>query len=235
MSEARGRRRQAADESDAKARRLFVGVPLPADAAAEITHVVEAVRAMPLPFGARDVRWVRLDGLHLTMRYLGPTAADRVAPAMAAVEAAAVAAPGPIDIELSGTGTFPSARRPRTLWIGISRGHEALVGLAQGTEAALVGAGWEPEPRPFRAHLTLARSDGVNVGPLVADRLASAMAGRRITCVIEALGLFESITGGGPARYVPVAIHGLGAPAGPSGHVYHQRAPEASGGSPGQT
>lgn len=190
---------------------------------------------MPLPAGARDVRWVRLDGLHLTLRFLGPTEAERIAPTIAAVEAAATTSGGPIEIELSGAGTFPPGRRPRTLWVGVTRGGEALAELAARTQEALVDAGWEPDGRPFRAHLTLARSDGVSVGPLVADRLASAMAGRRIACSLDALGLFESITGGGPARYLPVALHELGSAAGSGDRVYHQRAPEASGGSPGQT
>lgn len=212
-----------------------MGVPLPEDARAEITEVVEGVRAMPLPAGARDVRWVRLDGLHLTLRFLGPTETERIGPTIAAVEKAASAATEPVDIELSGAGTFPPGRRPRALWIGVTRGGDALGELAARTEEALVDAGWEPEHRPFRAHLTLARSDGVSVGPLVADRLASAMAGRRIACSLEALGLFESITGGGPARYVPVALQKLGSAVVSDDRVYHQRAPEASGGSPGQT
>ena len=212
-----------------------MGVPLPPGARDEITDVVDGVRAMPLPAGARDVRWVRLDGLHLTLRFLGPTEPERVAPTIAAVQRVAAAARGPIEIELSGAGTFPAGRRPRTLWIGLSRGGEALADLARRTEEALVAAGWEPEGRPFRAHLTLARSDGVSVGPLVADRLASAMAGRRIACTLDALGVFESITGGGPARYVPVALHGLGPSAVSGDRVYHQRAPKASGGSPGPT
>ena len=235
MSDHRGYGRRTADDAGPSARRLFVGVPLPADVAAEISQVVEGVRAQPLPAGARDVRWVRLDGLHLTLRFLGPTSPERVAPTMDAVGIAAQAADGPIEIELSGAGTFPAGRRPRTLWIGISGGAERLAALAERTEAALVDAGWEAEGRPFRPHLTLARSDGVSVGPLVADRLASAMQGRRIGCVIETLGLFESITGGGPARYLPIALHGLGSSAGPTGPVYHQAAPESSGGSPGPT
>ena len=191
------------------ARRLFVGVPLPADAADEIAAIVEAVRAMPLPAGARDVRWVRLDGLHLTLRFLGPTPADLLEPTVAAIETAAVGTAGSIHLELSGTGTFPSGRRPRALWIGISEGTDALADLAARVEEALVGVGWEPEHRPFRAHLTLARSDGVVTGQLIADRLAGAMAERRIRCTIDEVGVFESITGGGPARYVPIARYGL--------------------------
>ena len=235
MRDDRGRGRPPVDDASSSLRRLFVGVPLPADARGEITDVVEAIRAMPLPAGARDVRWVRLEGLHLTLRFLGPTEPERIAPTIAAVERAAATVTGPIEIELSGAGTFPPGRRPRALWIGVTGGGDALGDLATRTEEALVDAGWEPEHRPFRAHLTLARSDGVSVGPLVADRLASAMAGRRITCSLDTLGLFESITGGGPARYVPVALHKLGSAVDSGDRVYHQRAPEASGGSPGQT
>jgi 2'-5' RNA ligase len=193
-------------------RRLFVAVPLSTSAAAEIAAVVDAVRSQGLPSGAHDVRWVRLDGLHLTLRFLGPTPEDRVYPTVAAI-ARAAAATAPIDAELAGAGTFPPGGRPRALWIGVAAGVEALGDLARRLHGELGSAGWPPDDRPFRAHLTLARSDGVAVGRLVADRLAEAMAGRRIALHIDRLALFESVTGGGPARYIPVAEAGLtGAP-----------------------
>lgn len=192
-------------------RRLFIAVPLPEDAGAAVRSVVDEVRAEPLPAGARDVRWVRLDGLHLTLRFLGPTAEDRVEPTADAVRAVAAAGSGPIDIELGGAGTFPPQGRPRALWIGIVEGAEALTKLASELDAALGAAGWASDHRPFRPHLTLARSDGVAAGTLVAGRLASAMADRRIPVEMDRLALFESVTGGGPARYVPVTSARLGA------------------------
>jgi len=209
-------------------RRLFVGVPLPEDAASVIREVVDDVRAMPLPDGARDVRWVRLDGLHLTLRFLGPTAESLVGPTMAAVDTIASGAIGPMSIELAGTGTFPSGRRPRTLWIGISQGIDGLSELAAATESALVAAGWQSDGRPFRPHLTLARSDGIAAGRMVADRLAAVLADRRISCSIDHVGLFESLTGGGPARYVPVTLRPLGPSPRPAGPVYHLDAPDPS-------
>jgi 2'-5' RNA ligase len=195
-------------------RRLFVAVPLPDEAAETIRSIVDAVRAEPLPAGARDVRWVRLDGLHLTLRFLGPTPEDRIERTADAVRAAAAAAPGPIDIEVGGAGTFPPQGRPRALWIGIVDGAEPLARLATALDAALGDAGWPFADRPFRPHLTLARSDGVAAGSLVAGRLAAAMADRRLPVRLDRLGLFESVTGGGPARYVPVTSVPLGAMSG---------------------
>jgi len=207
-------------------RRLFVGVPLPDDAARAVAEVVGAVRGQALPTGARDVRWVRLDGLHLTLRFLGPTPDELVDPTAEAVIAVARAADGPIELELTGAGTFPRAARPRTLWVGVGGATEALATLAANTEAALVATGWTPDARPFRPHLTLARSDGVSVGPLVAERLVVAMRERSIPCPIDRLGLFESVTGNGPARYLPVALEHLGPVPSAASRVYHQTTPD---------
>jgi len=208
-------------------RRLFVAAALPEDAAEAVRSIVDEVRAEPLPDGARDVRWVRLDGLHLTLRFLGPTAEDRVEPTAAAVRAVASTAAGPIDLELGGAGTFPPNGRPRALWIGIAAGAAALAQLAVALNTALADAGWERDDRPFRAHLTLARSDGVPAGTLVADRVAAVMADRRIAARVESIGLFESVTGGGPARYVPVTSVPLGTEPDEAAGVYHQPIPGA--------
>jgi 2'-5' RNA ligase len=190
----------------AKGRRLFIAVPLPDAAVHEVAAIVDEVRSMPLPAGARDVRWVRLDGLHLTIRFLGPTPDERVAALVEAVEAVAASTDGRIELELARSGTFPAGRRPRVLWIGVEGATDALARLAAATEAALASRGWEPSERAFRAHLTLARSDGIAVAERVAGRLAAGMADRRIEAPVDRIGLFESITGAGPARYLPVAI-----------------------------
>lgn len=209
-------------------RRLFVAVPLPEDAAEAVRSIVDEVRAEPLPAGARDVRWVRLDGLHLTLRFLGPTPEDRQAATTAAVRGVAAGAAGPMAIELGGAGTFPPHGRPRALWIGIADGADALTQVAADLDVALAQVGWATEHRPFSPHLTLARSDGVAVGPLVAGRLQGVMADRRIPVTIDRLGLFESVTGGGPARYVPVTLANLGARSEDAPGVYHQTTPDPS-------
>ena len=190
-------------------RRLFIAVPLPAGAVEAVARVVDSVRAMPLPDGSRDVRWVRLDGLHLTLRFLGPTPEDRVgqtSAAMASVAARTLPSMG----QLAGSGVFPLTGMPRTLWIGVVEGAAALGQMSRDLAAALESAVWPPDARPFRAHLTLARSDGIAAGSLVANRLEAALGGQTIPFMIDRLMLYESVTGGGPARYLSVSEAPLG-------------------------
>ena len=79
--------------ADLPGRRLFIAVPLPSEAESEIAALVEQVRADGVPGGGRDVRWVRLDSLHLTLRFLGPTLEDRIGAAAEATRAAAADGP----------------------------------------------------------------------------------------------------------------------------------------------
>jgi 2'-5' RNA ligase len=179
--------------------RLFVAVPLSEPARAAVADLVDRIRATE-PEG-RGVRWVRLDGLHLTLRFLGPTPEPRVADLATAVTRAAPGTP-PFAIRIAGAGSFPPTGRPRTLWLDIDAGAAELAALASRLDDALADAGWDRERRPFRAHLTLARADGVRAGPATVASLKAAAADLAIESPIERLVLFESLTGSGRAHYV---------------------------------
>lgn len=199
-----GPRRRSWPGADEPGRRLFVAVPLPPDAVTEVAALVERVRAPGVPGGGRDARWVRMEGLHLTLRFLGPTLEERVPSVHEAVRSADVGAA--FEVELDGAGAFPSPVRPRTLWLGIVDGIDGLEGLAGRIDEALVAGGWPPADRPFRPHLTLARSDGIPAGAGFAARLMEDASGLHLRFRVERVGLFESLTGGGPARYEPLEV-----------------------------
>lgn len=187
--------------------RLFVAVPVSEPARLAVADIVEQIRAGE-PEG-RGVRWVRLDGLHITLRFLGPTPDARIVDVAAAVHVAA-AGSSPFGIRISGADAFPPVGRPRTLWLDLDRGADELAALASRLDDALVGVGWERERRPFQAHLTLARADGVRAGPTTVAALRAAAAELAIESPIERVVLFESITGSGRARYVKRADAALG-------------------------
>ena len=192
------------DEAARDIPRLFVAVPLGEEARASIARLVEEVQA-GAEAGARGqrspVRWVRMDGLHVTLRFLGPTPEERIAELGAIVDDAA-ASVAPFRVSIRGSGAFPSPRRPRTLWLGIDDGAETLAAVARRFDELLGKAGWPTDDRPVRAHLTLARADGRREGPAVAVLLAAHSVGFETQFPADRLVLFESVTGGGPARYV---------------------------------
>ncbi len=215
MSDGPARRfRPVADELEGP--RLFVAVPLSESAKSAIEALVAGVRLAPEPAdGERrdphDVRWVRMDGLHVTLRFLGPTDPARLPAAQAAVKAAA-AGVAPFEASLGGAGAFPNMARPRVLWLGLGRGLTELDHLCRRLAGALAEQGWPHDDRPVRPHLTLARSDGVTAGSSVAGQLVTAAADLEVAWRADRIVLFESQTGGGPARYVPLLDASLGGP-----------------------
>jgi 2'-5' RNA ligase len=94
--------------------------------------------------------------MHLTAKFLGDVAADKI-PQVCDAVAQAVAGVAPFDLEIRGAGAFPNAARPRTIWIGTGSGEAQLNLLAERLEAALMKLGFDRENRPFHGHLTLGR------------------------------------------------------------------------------
>jgi RNA 2',3'-cyclic 3'-phosphodiesterase len=186
--------------------RLFVATPLDDAARAAVVALVDDVRAAADAVAHEprsEVRWVRMDGLHLTIRFLGATEPGRVADVVGVVDEVASSA-SPFPVTLAGAGAFPSPARPRTLWLGVDRGQSELAAIAAGIDEALVSRGWPHDDRAFRAHLTLARADGRREGPFVARMLRERAEAFDATFSADRIVLFESITGGGPARYAVV-------------------------------
>ena len=200
--------REAADRMIG--RRVFVAVPLPEPAFRAVVGLVEGVRAAADP-AVRDVRWVRLDGLHLTLRFIGLSDEDEIAAFGEAMDRAA-ATIAPFEVAIEGAGAFPAVGRPRVLWLDVTNGRDALAAAAAALDDELAIAGLERSDRPYRAHLTVARADGIRAGPEVARRLAEAGAGHLTTFTATEIVLFETIGGGGPARYEPLRRAELRAP-----------------------
>lgn len=143
-----------------------------------------------------EARWVPRVNLHVTLAFLGQTeAADAIASALSRVAAAHPAC----DLALGGAGAFPSPRRARVLWLGLTGG-EALGALAAGVRAALEPLGFEPEDRPFSAHLTLARLKT----PAVVD--LSGLDVRPVPFRPDGIALMHSHPGGPAPRYQRLSL-----------------------------
>lgn len=132
--------------------RLFVAVDVPEALKDAIEREVGG-RLRDVLDGAK---WTRREGRHLTLSFLGNVGEERV-PQVADAISSAAREHAPFEARFEEVGGFPSLRRPRVLWVGIGEGAEEMSALQRSLSLALEPLGFEPEDRPFTAHLTLAR------------------------------------------------------------------------------
>jgi len=110
-------------------------------------------------FGLDGLGWVRLEGIHLTLRFLGDIAEEQVE-TLGALLRDVAAGMKPFALEARGIGVFPNPRAPRVIWLGLHGAPEPMESLRRmqaRVEDGVVGLGFSREPRKFTAHLTLAR------------------------------------------------------------------------------
>lgn len=107
--------------------------------------------------GARaDLKIVRPELLHLTLKFLGDTEESLVPEVMGRISDSSRGV-APFKIRLKGMGAFPSMSNIRVVWVGIEEG-KALERIASKLDSSLGELGFEKEKRGFVPHLTLART-----------------------------------------------------------------------------
>lgn len=150
--------------------RLFVAI--------ELEHPLRRVllrMSDDLSSFAKDVRWIKADQMHLTLKFLGEVSEGNVDAvcqtcAKVAAESAAFA------LTVDRCGCFPPSGKVRVIWGGGGETPPGLSACAARCEDALESLGFQRESRPFAAHLTVGRvrddrTDG---------RLREAIGGLRI-------------------------------------------------------
>jgi len=129
--------------------RLFVALDVPDKVRSAIAECTERLKNL-----CPDAHWVRLEGAHITLKFIGevpPEKLERIRHALASLPAFP-----PIHVRFAGLGFFPNARRPRVFWAGV-HGDPQLTGLATAIEKKLEPLGIPAEKREFHPHFTLAR------------------------------------------------------------------------------
>ena len=149
------------------------------------------------------VRWVREETLHVTLRFLGdidPGGVGRLTDCVREQTAALRS----FRLELGGARPFPSKRRPVAIILDVGP-LERLEELAEAVERGVTAAGFDPEPRPFRAHLTLGRVRGKRF-PVVTGSVTAV----RESCNVDEAVLFRSELHRSGTQYTPIERAPLG-------------------------
>jgi len=133
--------------------RLFVALALPREVKAALAALREELEP-----GLSSLRWVRPEGIHLTLKFLGDVPTVRLDDVCDALSRCRSAEAGePIRLEAAGVGVFPSPRAPRVLWVGFRDVPDPLYHVQRCVEEVMADLAFPRERRPFRPHLTVGR------------------------------------------------------------------------------
>ncbi len=182
--------------------RLFFAVELPEEVRRGIAAGLGELRRM-LP----AARWVRPEGLHITLQFLGEQPQELVEPLGREV-AQALGDLRAVAVALDGGGFFPSSRRPRVAWLGGRA--EGLAQWAECLQRCTRGHGVGEEARGFTLHLTLARLERPWPEEAVEKFLRTVGGWRLPPFEAHEVVLFSSELAAGGARYTPVRRFELG-------------------------
>ncbi|HET7872103.1 MAG TPA: RNA 2',3'-cyclic phosphodiesterase [Terriglobales bacterium] len=181
--------------------RIFIALDIPGEIRTRLAQYVERVRAY-----APEARWSRVEGLHLTLKFVGEVKdekLDQIKRASGTIKSS------PFDVSFANAGFFPTPRSPRVFWVGVEAGEE-LSHLAAAIENKLEGLGVEKEKRAYSPHLTLARA-GADPGSLkglapLLEREAPPQFG---TMTAREFWIYRSELGRGGSKYTKLERFGL--------------------------
>jgi 2'-5' RNA ligase len=131
--------------------RAFIAVELPLEIRQTVCAATSTLRN---EIGAL-VRWVPIENMHLTLKFLGDVSPPNVE-LLSQMLRAEMDLFNCFDLRLNGLGSFPNLKRPRVLYIGI-QAPAALEALQHGIESGSSRLGYGSEERGFSPHLTIGR------------------------------------------------------------------------------
>jgi len=189
---------------DGETIRAFVAIPVTDDIRTAVDEVQQRLQRERV-----RMRWVPSTGLHLTLAFLGDIARDRVVAAGQAVGEACAMHPVEFALGVQGIGAFPTARRPRVAWMGITGEIDRLFAIQEEIADALRRTGFTMDSRRFKAHLTIGRARG-RIDPMtLAAVIRDVSQLPAVRFYADRVVLFQSVLHPAGARYTRLHEHAL--------------------------
>jgi len=186
--------------------RTFLALEVPLPVREAVCRWIDGLRD-----SIRGVRWVSIEQMHLTLRFLGVIDAETLDRVKTAAAHSAVTIPA-LQLKVEEAGVFPHLRRPRVVWVGISGEIDGLKQLNQELERSLKGLKVHQERtvRDFHPHITLGRIRDSKKAVGVEKIILSGKDRHFGELPVTALTLFQSELTSAGARYTKLAEFNLG-------------------------
>jgi len=130
--------------------RCFIAIPIGETIEKQISDLIFSLKKHDA-----DIKWIKPDGMHITIKFLGKTQ-DRMIPKIKDALVHAASLFDPFFITIQGIGAFPHVNRPRIFWVGI-KNMDSLEKLHTEIEDRMSRIGYVTEERSFHPHITLGR------------------------------------------------------------------------------
>ncbi|WP_333652563.1 RNA 2',3'-cyclic phosphodiesterase [Dissulfurispira sp.] len=130
--------------------RCFIAIDMSGNIKNAIAGVIEKCG-----LNSKGVRWVAVENIHLTLKFLGDVKEDLI-PEIQKGLALICMRRDVFNINIRGAGAFPNFKYPNVLWMGIDESEE-LKRLYEDIEESMFELGFEKEDRKFSPHLTIGR------------------------------------------------------------------------------
>jgi RNA 2',3'-cyclic 3'-phosphodiesterase len=132
--------------------RTFIAIELPETIQQQLVLISKQLQAV-MPAGS--VRWVAVQNIHITLKFLGEISTGQIDQLTQALSIEVTRHPI-FQVSVEGLGAFPNVHRPRIIWVGIKAPPE-LYELQKGIDTETARLGYPSEEREFSPHLTLGR------------------------------------------------------------------------------
>lgn len=130
--------------------RCFISLELPEEVKKTICACIERLKA-----AGADVRWVKPENLHLTLKFLGDTPEELLKDINKKLIHIAKAQDR-FSLQLSGIDAFPNIKYPRVVWLGV-HDSDAIIRLQHDIDESMAGLGFKKDDKKFKPHLTIGR------------------------------------------------------------------------------
>ncbi len=174
--------------------RTFIAFCLPVDIQNYLGSLISEFKKT-----AADVKWVRPENIHLTLKFLGEQDNKRIKAIKQIIDETAVNYMA-FSLELAGVGGFPTLEAPRVIWMGIAMGDKETRAIAEELDEKISRLGIPKESRPFSSHITIGRvRSPLNRQTLVSAIKNCAIEEKKLKFAVERITLYKStLTSQGP-------------------------------------
>lgn len=132
--------------------RAFIAIELPPEIKNSLAELQNQLKS-----SGADVKWVKPDNIHLTLKFLGEidqSKLDKISKILEDISREKKSFP----LRLASVGAFPKINYPRVIWAGIDAGDSETKEIAKELEAEIAKVGIPKEDRPFSSHITIGRT-----------------------------------------------------------------------------